>query len=506
MEVDVQKTRLKDASFEILLFCLFVLQLFPVTSEIKAQPPGIVWTRVYGHPNLIASEHLSTLSPEGDLVITAARDSIFSSQFSTQPFIMKIGSNGDSLWTAYYWFGNYIRNLPYGITRHPAGGYVLTGITENLYTTGEDEFFFRISEDGDTIRRIVYEINDRQLPNDIQSTPDSGFVLCGEKSSEDGQFCIGLTRTNSIGDTLWTRNYVPQDPDEDWGLSIDIVPSGGFIVAGQYRQRFPAPGHTYGYLWRINDWGDTVWTKPVAHTTYNVHAKVKTFSTPDGGFVYLGYVQGVDSFTTTCYLVKLDSQGTIIWERYLHDGFVQQCPKDMALVGSSGYLVGGWGQVNDFVDPCPLLIRVNTSGDTLWTLRLPEYAYATFQTIQVLEDGGYLLTGAISEHQFFVMRTEPDPVSVGFYNSPAITYSLCKIYPNPFNNMTNILFSIPFSERLSLRVYDLLGREVAILKDEKMIVGEYTIPFNASALPSGIYFCKLSGKDFSHTQKMVLMK
>ena len=98
-------------------------------------------------------------------------------------------------------------------------------------------------------------------------------------------------------------------------------------------------------------------------------------------------------------------------------------------------------------------------------------------------------------------------------------YALSPNYPNPFNPVTTIQFSIPpdpgtgpdrtdlvHGHATSLRVYDLLGREVATLVNEMKQPGTYTVQFDASGLTSGVYFYKLSTGNFLQTRKLVLLR
>jgi photosystem II stability/assembly factor-like uncharacterized protein len=85
-------------------------------------------------------------------------------------------------------------------------------------------------------------------------------------------------------------------------------------------------------------------------------------------------------------------------------------------------------------------------------------------------------------------------------------YSLSQNYPNPFNPSTKIKFSIPEVSKVMLKLYNLLGEEVATLVNEEKVAGYYTVEFNASSLSSGVYFYKLQAGSFVETKKMVLMK
>ena len=76
----------------------------------------------------------------------------------------------------------------------------------------------------------------------------------------------------------------------------------------------------------------------------------------------------------------------------------------------------------------------------------------------------------------------------------------------PFNPDTTIKYSVPSSNRVSLKVYDILGNEVATIVNEYKPAGSYEVEFDASGLPSGIYFYKLQTGPFVKMKKMILLK
>ena len=79
-------------------------------------------------------------------------------------------------------------------------------------------------------------------------------------------------------------------------------------------------------------------------------------------------------------------------------------------------------------------------------------------------------------------------------------------YPNPFNPSTKINFSIPTSEFVTLKVNDMLGKEVATLINEERPTGNYVVKFDASRLSSGIYFYTLKAGNYTQTKKLILIK
>ena len=87
-----------------------------------------------------------------------------------------------------------------------------------------------------------------------------------------------------------------------------------------------------------------------------------------------------------------------------------------------------------------------------------------------------------------------------------VSYSLSQNYPNPFNPVTNINFSVPQRSNVELVIYNTLGEKVSTLINEVKDAGNYKIAFNASNLPSGVYFYRISTAEFSQTKKLILLK
>ena len=85
-------------------------------------------------------------------------------------------------------------------------------------------------------------------------------------------------------------------------------------------------------------------------------------------------------------------------------------------------------------------------------------------------------------------------------------FALEQNYPNPFNPTTTFRYSIPTQSKVVVKVYDILGKEIATLMDEEKSVGTYEITWNATNLPSGVYFYQLKAGNFIETKKMILLK
>ena len=85
-------------------------------------------------------------------------------------------------------------------------------------------------------------------------------------------------------------------------------------------------------------------------------------------------------------------------------------------------------------------------------------------------------------------------------------FALEQNYPNPFNPTTVISYQLAMNSHVTLKVYDILGREVATLVNEEKLAGRYSVQWNAEGFASGMYFCRIQTRDYTSTIKLLLQK
>ncbi|HMQ99840.1 MAG TPA: T9SS type A sorting domain-containing protein, partial [Ignavibacteria bacterium] len=142
---------------------------------------------------------------------------------------------------------------------------------------------------------------------------------------------------------------------------------------------------------------------------------------------------------------------------------------------------------------------------TTWTL---SHTHTGAQNdISLATDGVGCLTGWSAGATGTIAKMTGVPVGI---NDPTSeipsSYSLMQNYPNPFNPVTNITFAMPVAGNVELKIYDILGKEVASLVSGNLTAGTHVVPFDASALASGVYIYKLTSGSFIDSKKMVLIK
>ena len=143
----------------------------------------------------------------------------------------------------------------------------------------------------------------------------------------------------------------------------------------------------------------------------------------------------------------------------------------------------------------------------LWMVNI--YDNADFDKVQDLASAqsANILVNSAANVNCPIVSVEPT-TAVDDNNNSAVplTYSLKQNYPNPFNPSTQIKFSIVNKERISLKVYDILGNEVATLVNEIKPAGTYSITFDAKNLASGVYVYQIKAGNFVKSHKMILLK
>ena len=180
----------------------------------------------------------------------------------------------------------------------------------------------------------------------------------------------------------------------------------------------------------------------------------------------------------------------------------------------------------------PVSFGVSDTGFFKTVIQLRQFALASFPdfVVEVIYNTAInpMLRRDTSQsvlHSFLSLSSQPQSGRVIYtsfgdfyvrvYLSPAgenpptalpLGFALLQNYPNPFNPATVITYDVPVRSRVKLAVYDLLGREVAVLKDEEQDARRYTLSFNASRLSAGVYFYKLTTPTYTETKKMVLIR
>jgi len=293
----------------------------------------------------------------------------------------------------------------------------------------------------------------------------------------DGSGTI-VTNTTINGDNdLSVRSWVAVDADYLY-LAFDVTDD---VVAGNVNgtsYQNDCPDLYLGlYNWR-----------GAPHTTYRRGAE------PDYHFrfahnrVILDGIAGADSI--------LGLGANYYWAENFPNGYIVECKiswVDLAAAGGDNIFspVEGYR--------IPIDYAINDNDLNAANEREGILTYSPFNEDQSWSD--------VSRWLYTWIGSLWEPVSVKEDGQQVVNeFALSQNYPNPFNPTTQIKFSIKESGLVSLKIFDILGTEVATLVNNEYPVGNYTVDFNAAGIASGIYFYKIQSGNFVETKKMILMK
>jgi hypothetical protein len=148
-------------------------------------------------------------------------------------------------------------------------------------------------------------------------------------------------------------------------------------------------------------------------------------------------------------------------------------------------------------------VFVSTNSGLNWTDVNSGLVNLNVQSLAI--GGGYLFAGTGGGVWRRPLSDFPLGVEDNYGHLPS-AFRLFQNYPNPFNPSTTISYQLSVVSRVSLKVYDVLGREVETLVNERQTAGTHAVKFNATNLPSGVYFCRLQAGTYHETKKLLLLK
>ena len=223
-----------------------------------------------------------------------------------------------------------------------------------------------------------------ELCNAMCVTPDGGYLLVGQKYSDEPDYYsrAWAVRTDGDGDTLWTRIY---GGDTWYGfLSAKPTSDGGFILTGD---QFDLEVDEESWSLKLNADGDSLWS---AFYAWDLDHAADAVETPDGGFLVTSVGFGSGEGTLSACLIRLSANGEVTHHRFYHDNWTSSSNRSITQASDGGCVVAGTIS-HDNADFW--LMKTDDNGDSVWSrnygTQSTEWGYSVCQNL----DGGYLIAG-----------------------------------------------------------------------------------------------------------------
>jgi hypothetical protein len=268
--------------------------------------------------------------------------------------------------------------------QNPDGSYIAAGRTESFGAGDKDFWFLKLNTAGDTVWARTYGTAGDERGSTVQPTQDGGYILAGVSlSGTDGD--IWVIKTDAVGDTQWTRRYA--GGNDQMGYMAMPTWDGGYIISGS-THAFGA-GSEDVYLIKTNSTGDTLWTRTYGGTDYEMGYAQPT---PDNGYIIWGATASSGAGSTDVSILKTDSVGNTIWMK-TYGGTDRDEGSQLRLTGDGGYIVAAYTWNRGAGQSDAWLMKLNASGDTLWTRTYGGTDYDEAYCLATTADGGYILSG-----------------------------------------------------------------------------------------------------------------
>ncbi len=453
-------------------------------------------------------------------------------------------------WVSVY--GGYKYDRGRSLSKTHDNGYVICGNTSSYGAGNTDIYVLKTDSAGKYVWQNTLGSNNIDNSYSIQPTADSGFIVSGYTNSFGaGGYDAYLAKINYAGALEWENAY----GNNDWDIAYWAVQTndGGYILCGE---SFSPGYNTQAYVVRTNSTGDTLWTRTYGSTGEDAFREI--YPCADGGFVMAGYATGPGG-DKDFFLLKTDSAGNKLWDKYFGSTANDSCIS-MAICADGGFLLGGCrdtlSQHKSYLvktDPngneqlfktemavsgnqCISRIRETVEGhyayllisdmgglggQEIWLVKYDptgnwypfvstfggnknEEAYDLVQNA----DSGYTLCGytesfGTGPDNIFIARTD----AAGSYNNSTNSYvavnevynehGSATAYPNP----TTGKFKIQAQEKItSLMIYTILGKKIDCTSAEDMD------EIDLSNHPNGTYLIEIYTEESVIRKKIILSK
>ncbi len=477
---------------------------------VKYSPEGtVLWQAVYNGPANDADYGTAIAVDNSGNVYVTGRS--FGTGTETDFATIKYDAAGTQLWVQRYNGSNNSDDAGISVVIDAAGnvyagGWASQGSSVDYtivkYSSAGSQLWVRNYNNGsnDFLRAMVIDA--------------SGNIYATGVSRGASNDDYATVKYNSSGTLLWSARYNGSGVDDAKGLTVDQ--QGSVIVTGYATTA--ATGKDYTTV-KYNNAGIQQWVKKYNRTGTTQDEAVGIVSDNTGNIYVTGFCAGSGTSTFDYVTVKYNTNGDQQWAKVFNSGLVGVDDKASSIdIDETGNIYVTGSTISSGTDTDYGTVKYSPAGDVLWSILYENIVSVDDNAVMVKADnnGNVYVTGNSSGFSGFDFLTVKysQPIGITPINTEVPEgFSLGQNFPNPFNPVTNIGLRIARFGFVSLKVYNITGKEAAVLVNENLGAGTYNVDFDASQLASGTYFYRLvvgdntnNGVSFTDVKKMILVK
>lgn len=468
-------------NFKVLIFNIVGICFF--NFELNAQV--ITWQHVYGDSGEDVGYSVAQTFDGGYIMAGL-------SQTGQQTRVIRTSAFGEIIWNKF--FGG---NIYEKIIQTKDSCFVLVGYAQGVIGFNSDGYIIKINKEGNLVWWKKYGGKYDDYFHDLLITPDNKFLIVGTYTSQKFPNIrnMFLVKTDSNGNEIWSKSY----DSTGSGFNIDEIEGRGYLLSGS----------TEIYV-------DYNGIKKYSRRALGING-LNTLN--NNGFIFFDNkdtigISAIRILRTDTTFNDLSTSWIYKPDRLLFGNEIIK-DKDSYVIGGENFSFQG--------DQDAYIVKIDITGKLIWDRTIPpRFEYNEFiNSIYKCSDSGYIALGTTSPFSgnpdFLGIKTDKNgntvPVSIVKFSSLVMEdYLLFQNFPNPFNSQTKIRFTLPNHSFVNIAIFNTIGEKIENLLNEYKAEGDYTIKYDASNLPSGIYFytMSLTDKDFKAkkviTKKLVLLK
>ncbi len=391
-------------------------------------------------------------------------------------YLVKTNASGDTEWTRTY--GGATDDRGGYAEQTLDGGYILSGYSLSPGDSFGDIYLVKINDHGDVQWTKRYAGANDHWGYAAFQTSDLGYIVSGSSYVRGNPSHIYLIKTDSLGDSLWSRTYGAPDSIAAGWAHQDA--DGGYHIIGGISYWSGPDSAIYDVLQiKTDSSGVPVWTKTYGVPT-NGEFGFWGQPTSNGGYIISATTNPFRALSDV-YIINTDSLGDTLWTR-TYGGPGDDWGIGIRLTLDGGYIVTGFTSSFGAGGMDVWLLKLNASGDTLWTRTFGGPNNDFGWVVDRTSDGGYIVGGTTYSFgagagDIYLIKTDANG-NVGIeepgHSTSNVQCSTFEITPNPFTSFARI----PGHETQRFDLYDISGKQVGACRGDRL--GEQLSP--------GVYF------------------
>ena len=430
-------------------------------------------------------------------------------------YLVKTDSLGIALWQKTFGGINIDRGMCVRQTNDK--GFIVTGYTNSYGAGGYDVYLIKTDSTGIEQWEKTYGGTDWDFANCVEQTTDGGYIICGSTYSYGkGNVDCYLIKTNSSGDTLWTKTF--GGVNEDIANSVVQTSDGGYILTGTTKSM----GDTLGdfYTVKTNAFGDTLWTNIFGGSNLDYGNDV--LESINGGYIVGGETQSFSYIVGSSdgIIEKISVSGqtgatySTGFSSPLFDNIVSITEDNIGRIAMIGMTTSlGYGAPGDvyfnIVDSNFNWINSNTYGSP---------AYDIGYSIENTNDRGFIVCGITEGYNsngldnIYLIKTDTlgtttttvdiEVTSVETVNSPSNESII--LYPNPADKMIHLILKSTFEDEFLITITDIIGRQYFSQKGKIIRNNPININLSTHDFKNGMYFMSIQNNNSIQTKQFII--